>query len=483
MIQVAKTTATENGILEGPNPKSHPALQENVANAIVTFYQSDEFSRVMPGQKDYVSVKVDGTRHHIQKRLVLNNLKELYNEFKERNPELLCSFSKFAALRPKQCILAGASGTHSVCVCCIHENVKLLIDGVNFKRLTADFLEPIKTYHECLNKIICNPPSTDCYMGTCPACPGTNDLIQQLQTIFDGNYIDTITYKQWTHVDRTTLQTVVSTVDEFLQVLADGLNKLLRHSYIVKKQNEFLNSKKENLKSNECIAIVDFSENYSFVVQNAIQGIHWNNDQATVHPTAIYYKNEQNELKMKSLVSISECLKHDTIAVHLFQSKIVEFIKQNLPKITKIIYFSDGASAQYKNRKNFINLSHHKADFGIAAEWHFFPTSHGKGPSDGIGGTLKRLAARASLQRIDNPIQTPTELFLWATKALPNIHCNYFTIDQYNQDEAKLTPRFQLAKTVKGTLQYHCVIPATLSTLHVKPFSNFEKVTVIKIMK
>ena len=64
----------------------------------------------------------------------------------------------------------------------------------------------------------------------------------------------------------------------------------------------------------------------------------------------------------------------------------------------KIIYFSDGAAAQYKNRKNFLNLCHHKADFGVDAEWHFFATSHGKGPCDGLGGTVKRLAARASLQ-------------------------------------------------------------------------------------
>ena len=28
----------------------------------------------------------------------------------------------------------------------------------------------------------------------------------------------------------------------------------------------------------------------------------------------------------------------------------------------------------------------------------FFPTSHGKGPCDGMGGTAKRLAAKASLQ-------------------------------------------------------------------------------------
>ena len=41
---------------------------------------------------------------------------------------------------------------------------------------------------------------------------------------------------------------------------------------------------------------------------------------------------------------------------------------------------------------------HHQADFGIEAEWHSSATSHGKSAWDGVGGTVKLLAARASLQ-------------------------------------------------------------------------------------
>ena len=49
--------------------------------------------------------------------------------------------------------------------------------------------------------------------------------------------------------------------------------------------------------------------------------------------------------------------------------------------------------------KNFLNLCHHKDDFRVAAEWNFCATSHGKAACDGLGGTVRRLAARASLQR------------------------------------------------------------------------------------
>ena len=87
-----------------------------------------------------------------------------------------------------------------------------------------------------------------------------------------------------------------------------------------------------------------------------------------------------------------------SVAVYLFQQCLIEYLKQQFTPVKKIYYFSDGAASQYKNRKNFINACHHSSDFNISAEWHFSATSHGKGACDGIGGTVKRLAARASLQ-------------------------------------------------------------------------------------
>ena len=60
----------------------------------------------------------------------------------------------------------------------------------------------------------------------------------------------------------------------------------------------------------------------------------------------------------------------------------------------------------------FVNVLNHENNFGVPAEWHFLATSHGKGPYDGIGGTIKRLAARARLQR--TLILTPREFYEWA---------------------------------------------------------------------
>jgi hypothetical protein len=78
----------------------------------------------------------------------------------------------------------------------------------------------------------------------------------------------------------------------------------------------------------------------------------------------------------------------------------MEFIENMLESLLKkIVYFSDGSVAQYKNRKNLLNITCHNEDFEVLAELQFFVTSDGKGACDGVGGTLKRLAARANLQQ------------------------------------------------------------------------------------
>ena len=81
----------------------------------------------MPGRKYCVSVKqTDGKRVKIQKRLILYNLKEAYLHFKILYPHMKLGFTKFSLLRLKECILADRHGTHTVCVCKIHQNFKLL---------------------------------------------------------------------------------------------------------------------------------------------------------------------------------------------------------------------------------------------------------------------------------------------------------------------------------------------------------------------
>ena len=113
-----------------------------------------------------------------------------------------------------------------------------------------------------------------------------------------------------------------------------------------------------------------------------------------------------------------------------------------------------------KNRKNFINLCHHEDDFGIPAEWHFSATSHGKSACDGLGGTVKRLAARASLQRPYNEqIMTPRQLFEWACSNIPAVSFEYCSTEDYKREQTHLERRFERARTITGNSQTSFVCP------------------------
>ena len=73
--------------------------------------------------------------------------------------------------------------------------------------------------------------------------------------------------------------------------------------------------------------MLDFAGNYSFVVQDEVQSLHWNNTMATVHPFVIYFK-EDDKLSNKNFVVISGCNTHDTVAVLLFLKYLIDLYKE-----------------------------------------------------------------------------------------------------------------------------------------------------------
>ena len=48
---------------------------------------------------------------------------------------------------------------------------------------------------------------------------------------------------------------------------------------------------------------LEILQNFSFVVQDEIQGYHWNNQQCGLHPTVLYYcKENESDLVSTSIV-------------------------------------------------------------------------------------------------------------------------------------------------------------------------------------
>jgi len=109
---------------------------------------------------------------------------------------------------------------------------------------------------------------------------------------------------------------------------------LRQHHFIAKAQASYLRTIKKNLEGDQAVIMLDFAENCSFVVQDAVHGFHWNNAQATLHPFLIYCKSA-GELQCSSLCVISDSLKHDTTTVHGFISTLISYIKVEFSFLNK----------------------------------------------------------------------------------------------------------------------------------------------------
>ena len=90
-----------------------------------------------------------------------------------------------------------------------------------------------------------------------------------------------------------------------------------------------------------------------------------------MHHAMIYFKNDGVPHYI-SLCVISDDLEHETCFVQELQRIIMLYIKENLPQMESVDYFSDGCVGQYKNYRTFLKFYHQKSDFNIDATWAFF---------------------------------------------------------------------------------------------------------------
>ena len=94
----------------------------------------------------------------------------------------------------------------------------------------------------------------------------------------------------------------------------------------------------------KCIVLLDFAENYKFVVQDEVQSFHWNNQMCTLHPAVVYYKNDEDTLQVSSVCIMSEDHQHDVPFVHEVQRVTINHIKSIVPDVQVVHYFSDACA-------------------------------------------------------------------------------------------------------------------------------------------
>lgn len=156
---------------------------------------------------------------------------------------------------------------------------------------------------------------------------------------------------------------------------------------------------KKTVDPNTLLFQIDFSENYVTKYNNEIQATHFgaSKRQLSLH-TGVYYKS--NHSKGICFCSVSETLDHRAHAVWAHMNSILKKLSAEHPSITKVHFFSDGPTSQYRNRTNiYYLLTQVPALFKNISliSWNYSESGHGKGPMDGVGGVLKRSADKLVL--------------------------------------------------------------------------------------
>ena len=455
---IAKDNSKLENCIDSRTKKRSDSISDQVKHKVQEFYNSVENSKEMSGMKNVVYIENErtGEKEPFPKKLIMCNLRELFAKFKKQSPDIKIGFSKFAQYRPRNCVFAGSSGTHSVCVCVYHQNVKLMLEGVDISKVTSGQLND---YKDCIAMITCKSASSSCHLNECKNCPTVDTFKLYLQNTLNELDIDEVKYNVWESTNRTNLHTRIVSTEFFVNELSKLLFDLKPLSFISKQQSSYVKSIENSLKQDEVLVLLDFSENYAFVVQEAVNSFHYNNNQCTIATAVMYYRDEALELKHHSFAFLSDSLSHDSVSVHCILKVLTDHIKSNIKLAKKVIYFSDGAAQHFKNKYNFINLLNHQSDFGLEAEWHFHATAHGKNVCDGIGAIIKCTARRTSLQRFSNGhILTPDDLFQWAkVKFTQSISIHFYSQVDYDSAKEKLKTRYENAKTVTGTLSFHSI--------------------------
>ena len=207
---------------------------------------------------------------------------------------------------------------------------------------------------------------------------------------------------------------------------------------------------------------MDFSENVSLKYQDAVQSSYFGQRQISLYTVTMWNQN-----KTTSQILVSDVRDHDKITVIANTMTILDIVTDIYPHVKKVNFFSDGPSSQYKNKYIFAPtyLLQQKYERNIDdIYWHYFATSHGKGPCDSLGGNAKRIVTRKLFADKDLVVDNAEFFCKVILSSGTTIRCEEITADQIKQklDEIEVEKLLEgmKSKVIRGTKNTHYLKPS-----------------------
>ena len=159
-----------------------------------------------------------------------------------------------------------------------------------------------------------------------------------------------------------------------------------------------------------------------------------------------------DDLEKECVTVTSEASDHSHIAAMTCIGKVIDHLQQKFPdnSFQNVHIWSDGCASQFRSRFVFMLLTYFNKEKNIT--WHYNERHHGKGPMDGIGGSLKNLVFRA-VKSGKVVISSPKEFSLYADSTIPGISSLYLPESEVVEEPESV----RSAPAIQGTLKIHKV--------------------------
>ena len=303
---------------EAKKSKRRNTAQER-KKQVESFLLRDESSRLLPGKKDTI-----GRKEKMQRRVLVKSLVDLHKEYVQTaKQQHRMSYRQFLRYKPFY-VTETKANDRNTCACYQHENIRLLIDALSQRGIL-----PSKSLSFLLSSITCNTNNMKCMARTCTDCcfdevqfatHNPDDRARWEQWGKEDVVVGDKNYKNW--VKKQENGTVGKLIEEFHK----ALEGIAIHQFNWIHQAQKFRHLKENVKENEMVLHVDFSENYACKLHTEIQTFHFggNRKQATIH-TAVAYTSTGSQ----SYATFSDSLSHNERAVWAHLKPVVQDVMEN----------------------------------------------------------------------------------------------------------------------------------------------------------
>ena len=191
---------------------------------------------------------------------------------------------------------------HSACLCSYHENVRLLLVALNKHDKTIP-----TEFHDFTAKLVCKQECKECMFGICCDCPSIIILTPEIDC-------NDIPWWQWANNQngKAEKQEFKGILMDCFDILKQQSSYFLKHTYIKRMQSRAFISERVSLKDDDSTVViqVDFAENYTTQIQNAIQSSYWESKQFTLFTVCAWEKNGCH-----LIIIASDYLSHNKYAV------------------------------------------------------------------------------------------------------------------------------------------------------------------------